>query len=150
MILFGTFKQHFTSQSHNRYYQCKPNSMIAVDDGSHLDNSNGDLKTNKIFFAYIVTQNNKDNIWITCKNSFELTEVDEKMKFENTFTNYFVKNIANNNVSKYSPSVYNTDNPQGLYKIETESNLIPISWNDDNNLVDLPIPNKMSCQVRTK
>lgn len=71
------------------------------------------------------------------------------MKFENIITNYLVKNIAPKNMSKYSPSGY-IDNLQPFGKIETGSNLIPISWNDDNNLVDIPIPRKMSCQVRTK
>lgn len=149
MILIGTFKQLFTSQSHNRHYRCNPNSINTIYDGSHVDNSNSDQKTNRIFLAYIVTQNDKDNIWITRKNSFELTELDENWKFENIITNYFVKNIANKNMSKYSSSGY-IDNPLAIDNIETGSNLIPMIWNDDNNLLDLPIPRKMSSQVRTK
>jgi hypothetical protein len=84
----------------------------------------------------------KDNIWITWEDSFGLTALDEKWKFENTSATIHLGKIENNTLISYPP--VNSENGREP-SIGTGNNLVAVLWNGDNS-IDLSIlrPNELT------
>lgn len=84
----------------------------------------------------------QDSVWLTWEDSYGLTALDEKWKFENTSANIFLGKIVNNSLIKLPP--VNTENGRSP-EIATGNNLIGVLWNGDGSIkVSLLRPNELS------
>lgn len=84
----------------------------------------------------------QDNVWVTWEDSYGLTALDEKWKFENTSASIFLGKITNDTLSKLPP--VNAENGRSP-EIATGNNLVAVLWNGDDSInVSFLRPDKLS------
>jgi hypothetical protein len=77
---------------------------------------------------------NKNHVWLAWEDSYGLTALDEKWKFENTSANIFVEKISSNDGKMTEfPPVNGQENARAP-TIASGNNLIGVLWNGDNSI----------------